>query len=158
MIGGSTGNLALGSSSQQSRSERDLTKVTKVRVRTKDLESPSNKLRTKMKTTTMIVSGDSAGQGQGPVDVVRAPLNWQLAESTALALQQASDNLVQLYKRISLDYELEEGTRREFLQHLATTAGVAQQTLRPVNPHTPASSSSATVTVTGSSVSSQHRR
>jgi hypothetical protein len=27
-------------------------------------------------------------------DVVRAPLNWHLAEATALELQRASDNLV----------------------------------------------------------------
>lgn len=67
-------------------------------------------------------------------DVVRAPLNWQLAESTANSLQHAADNLVQLYKRISLDYDLEESTRTEFLQRLSSTAGVAQQTLRPVNP------------------------
>ena len=57
-----------------------------------------------------------------------------MAESTAFALQQASDNLVQLYKRISLDYDLEESTRTEFLQRLASTAGTAQQTLRPVVP------------------------
>jgi hypothetical protein len=65
---------------------------------------------------------------------VRAPLNWHLAESTALELQKASDNLVQLYKRISLDYDLEEGPRKELLHKLASTAGVAQQTLRPVVP------------------------
>ena len=67
-------------------------------------------------------------------DVVRAPLNWHLAESTAIELQKASDNLVQLYKRISLDYDLEEGPRKELLHKLASTAGVAQQTLRPVVP------------------------
>ena len=67
-------------------------------------------------------------------DVVRAPLNWHLAESTAIELQKASDNLVQLYKRISLDYDLEEGPRKELLHKLASTAGVAQQTLRPVMP------------------------
>jgi hypothetical protein len=76
------------------------------------------------------------------VDVVRAPLNWQLTESTALALQQAADNLVQLYKRISLDYDLEESTRAEFLQRLAAAAGSAQNTLRPVNPGTAANGNS----------------
>jgi hypothetical protein len=42
--------------------------------------------------------------------------------------------LFQLYKRISLDYDLEEGPRKELLQKLAATAGIAQQTLRPVAP------------------------
>ncbi len=85
------------------------------------------------------------GQGLGPItrpkciepffqDVVRAPLNWHLAEATAIELQKASDNLVQLYKRISLDYDLEEGPRKELLHKLASTAGIAQQTLRPVVP------------------------
>ena len=143
---GSTTNLTLSGHGSQpqshSRSERDLTKVTKVRVRTGSKEeSNSNKQRAKMKTTTMIVndggsSSVTSGEFAGPttVDVVRAPLNWQLAESTAQALQVASDNLVQLYKRISLDYELEESQRIEFLQRLASSAGVSQQTLRPVNP------------------------
>ena len=87
-----------------------------------------------------------------------------MAESTAFALQQASDNLVQLYKRISLDYDLEESTRTEFLQRLASTAGTAQQTLKPVVPagmalpeHMMQNSSS---NASGSSVSgsSMHRR
>jgi hypothetical protein len=127
---------------QQSRSERDLTKVTKVRVRTTTKDDSNNttyiKQRTKMKTTTMIVNdplpNNSSNSDGGATDVVRAPLNWQLAESTAAALQLASDNLVQLYKRISLDYDLEEETRTEFLRTLSTTAGIAQQTLRPVHP------------------------
>ena len=120
-----------------SRSDRDLTKVTKVRVRTtnKEAESANNKQKTKMKTTTMIIndsSSDNRNHSQGPIDVVRSPLNWQLAESTANALQMASDDLVQLYKRISLDHDLEERTRSEFLDKLSSSAGMARQTLQLV--------------------------
>ena len=39
---------------------------------------------------------------------IRAPLNLQLADLTAVALARASSDLVQLYKRISLDHDLEE--------------------------------------------------
>lgn len=167
-LGGSTGNLA----NQQSRSERDLTKVTKVRVRTTTKDDNNTtyiKQRTKMKTTTMIVNDPAADaklvhqQKQQQVlpiasmDVVRAPLNWQLAESTAQALQQASDNLVQLYKRISLDYDLEEATRTEFLRRLQNTAGLAQQTLKPVNPGGSPFNTSASNTM-ASNVSPQHKR
>ena len=45
------------------QSERDLTKVTKVRVKTDQLSTPNTKdqpkPRTKMKTTTMIITGGS---------------------------------------------------------------------------------------------------
>ena len=130
-----------------SQSERDLTKVTKVRVRTTaNLGSPHGpspltkdqfKPRTKMKTTTMIVTSpeDQIGPKMGQ-NVVKAPLNWQLVDTTIGQLQKASDDLVQLYKRISLDYEMEDGERAKMLQKLAMTAGaVSQQTLKPVNPH-----------------------
>eukprot|EP00095_Tigriopus_kingsejongensis_P003257 maker-scaffold69_size418775-snap-gene-2.28 protein:Tk03257 transcript:maker-scaffold69_size418775-snap-gene-2.28-mRNA-1 annotation:"mitogen-activated protein kinase-binding protein 1-like isoform x2" len=152
-LGGSTHNLTSPNSqahpSNHSRSERDLSKVTKVRVRSspKNEVSPlsqgSNRPRGKMKTTTMIVndpSGPVSHYSQPPmdynpsIDVVRAPLNWQLAEATARSLQLASDNLVQLYKRISLDYDLEEAQRTEFLYQLASSAGSAQHTLRAVLP------------------------
>ena len=129
------------------QSERDLTRVTKVRVRTNANLAPSTathaaapgvnpgvhpgvnppgvsgsssavltketnnpniqqqfKPRTKMKTTTMIVTSEEN-------DVVRAPLNWQLVEQTISQLQKSSDDLVQLYKRISLDYDMEDGDR-----------------------------------------------
>ena len=142
------------------QSERDLTRVTKVRVRTNANLAPSTathaaapgvnpggsggssavltketnpniqqqfKPRTKMKTTTMIVTSEEN-------DVVRAPLNWQLVEQTISQLQKSSDDLVQLYKRISLDYDMEDGDRAKMLQKLAFMAGVSQQTLKPVNP------------------------
>lgn len=128
-------------------SERDLSKVTKVRVRTSNnnleaspqqpqqpqqqpqaLTKESFKPRTKMKTTTMIVTSDMEH------DVVRAPLNWQLVEHTISQLGKASDDLVQLYKRISLDYDMEDGERAKMLQKLAFMAGVSQHTLKPVNP------------------------
>ena len=53
-----------GPSGHHSRSERDLTKVTKVRVRTKDTAEamPTSKQRTKMKTTTMIVNDPVQGK------------------------------------------------------------------------------------------------
>ncbi len=121
------------------QSERDLTKVTKVRVKTtvaSPNQSPNTKEpslnnqpkpRTKMKTTTMIIGG-SADEPVGPLqDVVRAPLNWQLVDSTVVQLQKASDDLVQLYKRISLDYEMEDSERAQMLQKLAFTAGISQQ-------------------------------
>ena len=142
----------LAQSGNHSRSERDLTKVTKVRVRpvnntpgaasaaaAQQQQSSEPKSRGKMKTTTMIINSSSAddnNSGNWPVDVVRAPLNAQLVESTSVALQQAADNLVQLYKRISLDHDLEEETRTRFLERLAGSAGTAAvQTLRPVLPN-----------------------
>ena len=88
------------------------------------------KPRTKMKTTTMIVTSPEENQK----DVVRAPLNWQLVEQTISQLQKSSDDLVQLYKRISLDYDMEDGDRAKMLQKLAYMAGQSQQTLKPVNP------------------------
>ena len=66
--------------------------------------------------------------------MVHEPLDWKLVEQTNMALQQASDNLVQLYKRISLDHSLQENMRIQFLQKLVITADIAQQTLRPINP------------------------
>ena len=175
------------------RSERDLTKVTKVRVRpntlTKDEIGSTNSMnsttsnsvlkpRPKMKTTTMIINDASLPANhsqdvlhhrsmyhhptqignfwfQMPIrsryqilaqflqilkmfilisDVVHEPLDWKLVEQTNMALQQASDNLVQLYKRISLDHSLQENMRIQFLQKLVITADIAQQTLRPINP------------------------
>ena len=46
---------------------------------------------------------------------------------------QASDDLVQLYKRISLDYDMEDRERAQMLQKLGYMAGKSQQTLKPVN-------------------------
>ena len=93
-----------------------------------------------MKTTTMIISQDQDHAAnidtitKTNIDVVRAPLNWQLVDQTVAELQKASDDLVQLYKRISLDYEMEDKERAKMLQKLAFMAGVSQQTLKPVNP------------------------
>lgn len=112
--------------------------------------TPSNvvlKQRPKMKTTTMIINdavlpaNHAAVEKQhrptsfpAQLDVVHEPLDWRLVEQTNMALQQASDNLVQLYKRISLDHSLQENMRIQFLQKLVITADIAQQTLRPINP------------------------
>ena len=75
-----------------------------------------------------MIIGGSAEEPVGPLqDVVRAPLNWQLVDSTVVQLQKASDDLVQLYKRISLDYEMEDSERAQMLQKLAFTAGISQQ-------------------------------
>ena len=70
-------------------------------------------------------------------DVLHAPLDWRLVEQTRSSLQEASDNLIQLYKRISLDHSLDEGLRHRFLQDLVTSADVGQATLRPLThqPH-----------------------
>ena len=65
-------------------------------------------------------------------DVLHAPLDWRLVEQTRSSLQEASDNLIQLYKRISLDHSLDEGLRHRFLQDLVTSADVGQATLRPL--------------------------
>ena len=158
------------------QSERDLTKVTKVRVRSntnaKDqmmmmnnggpptiTMTPSGSMtsvsggmtpqgahfkpRAKMKTTTMIITKDDSMGVSSPrgvdapnsnIDVVRNPLNWQLVDQTVHQLQKASDDLVQLYKRISLDYDMEDKERAKMLQKLAFSAGVSQATLKPVNP------------------------
>ena len=103
-FGGSTSNLtsmaSMTSSAHlnlqqphKSRSERDLTKVTKVRLRLSRDETaaageakPSSSSKPKMKTTTMIGGADDVALSQTAaaatagerVDVVRAPLNRHL--------------------------------------------------------------------------------
>ena len=88
------------------QSERDLTKVTKVRVRTnakdQSISTSSStgaifKPRTKMKTTTMIINQEVVDLTKetkisttNNVDVVRAPLNWQLVDQTASQLQKVN--------------------------------------------------------------------
>ena len=83
-------------------------------------------------------------------------------ETTALAARDAADNLVQLYKRISLDHELDEAVRSDFLRRLTGAAGAAQHTLRPVNPTATAGNSNSnattTVAVGGHNVSPTHGR
>ena len=61
---------------------------------------------------------------------------------------EAADNLVQLYKRISLDHELDESVRSDFLRRLTGAAGAAQHTLRTVNPAAAANGSSGKTTTT----------
>lgn len=139
-------------SANVARSERDLTKVTKVRVRSGDMMAlaPGGAVgqgrvqwtplsRPKMKTTTMIVSdpassssASSSSSGRRP-DVVHEPLGWQLVQQTGRALQGSCDDLVKLYKRISLDHTLDEEVRVEFLRNLVASAEMAQQTLRPLS-------------------------
>ena len=92
------------------QSERDLTKVTKVRVRTNNAKDQQQQLmstssstgaifkpRTKMKTTTMIINQEVVDLTKetkisttNNVDVVRAPLNWQLVDQTASQLQKVN--------------------------------------------------------------------
>ena len=82
--------------------------------------------------------------------MVRAPLSWQLVDQTVANLQKSSDDLVQLYKRISLDYEMEDKERAKMLQKLAFMAGVSQQTLKPVNPTELRSVSGSGLNISGS--------
>ena len=86
-------------------------------------------------------------------------------ETTALAARDAADNLVQLYKRISLDHELDEAVRSDFLRRLTGAAGAAQHTLRPVGqaagPNGQAggnATTTTTVAVGGHNVSPTHGR
>ena len=83
-------------------------------------------------------------------------------ETTSAAARDAADNLVQLYKRISLDHELDEAVRSDFLRRLTGAAGAAQQTLRPVNPtgqNGPGNTTTTTtVAVGGHNVSPTHGR
>ena len=131
------------------RSDRDLTKVTKVRVRSSTTKDSESKPRPKMKTTTMIVSNEPPPGVNRPasIDVVHEPLDWRLVEQTRATIQEASDNLVQLYKRISLDHALDEGMRHRFLQDLVTSAEVSQATLRPLTTHVSQSSMASLIVV-----------
>ena len=87
------------------------------------------------------------------VDLIAPPK----VETTAVAACDAADNLVQLYKRISLDHELDEAMRSDFLRRLTGAAGAAQQTLRPVGQ---AGNATTTVAVGGGglNVSPTHSR
>ena len=104
----------------RARSERDLSKVTTVKVgQAQGKEAMLYKQRTKMKTTTiisnngtMIVNQPVARGGGGRGEVTTAPLSRELAERTAETLQAAADDLVKLYKRISLDDDLDDHLRR----------------------------------------------
>merc|ERR1719312_1130721 len=98
--------------------------------------------RTKMKTTT-IISNDGAMvvnqpeptyavRGTEAVDVTRAPLSRQLAERCGAKMQEAADDLVKLYKRISLDDDLDDTLRGELLSQLTAGASLTAGTLRLV--------------------------
>ncbi|XP_040574255.1 uncharacterized protein Wdr62 isoform X3 [Lepeophtheirus salmonis] len=153
----------------RARSERDLSKVTKVKVRTNSKEDSSSlgvggptpssyykQQKNKMKTTTLIVNNNDEDNGLNinhnnnnelrliPSTRVRedmlhynqqsSPLSRGLVDKTAAALVHAADNLVQLYKRIAIDYDLNDNMKSELLAKLANSAVTAQQTLNPVHP------------------------
>ena len=120
--------------------------------------APGPRMRTKMRTTTiistdgeMVVSQPSAPQysvkGTEAVDVTRAPLSRQLAQVSGgfflevylpdpqrcgAKLQDAADDLVKLYKRVSLDDDLDDALRSELLSQLSAGAGGTAATLRLV--------------------------
>jgi hypothetical protein len=138
----------------RARSERDLSKVTKVKVQAPSKDVLVCKQRTKMKTTTIISNNgaiivnqplinaaephvENVNGNNGVVrmtgEVTRAPLSRELAERTAGTLQEAADNLVKLYKRISLDDDLDDQLRSELMAQLSCGAGAAAGTLRLVS-------------------------
>jgi len=133
----------------RAKSERDLSRVARVNLgsggsRENVSGTPvQQKQRTKMKTTT-IISGDGAVvvnnpdhpqfavRGTEAVDVTRAPLSRQLAERCGAKMQEAADDLVKLYKRISLDDDLDDTLRGELLSQLSAGASLTAGTLRLV--------------------------
>lgn len=125
----------------RARSERDLSKVTTVKVgQAQGKEAMLYKQRTKMKTTTiisnngtMIVNQPVARGGGGRGEVTTAPLSRELAERTAETLQAAADDLVKLYKRISLDDDLDDHLRSELMSQLSSGAMATSGTLRLVS-------------------------
>jgi len=165
----------------RAKSERDLSRVARVNLGSgggsrDNVSTPvQQKQRTKMKTTT-IISGDGAVvvnnpdhpqfavRGTEAVDVTRAPLSRQLAERCGAKMQEAADDLVKLYKRISLDDDLDDTLRGELLSQLSAGASLTAGTLRLVtgdNGETPTRGSktpapAGPVTNTQSPVSHQH--
>jgi len=133
----------------RAKSERDLSRVARVNLGSgggsrDNVSTPvQQKQRTKMKTTT-IISGDGAVvvnnpdhpqfavRGTEAVDVTRAPLSRQLAERCGAKMQEAADDLVKLYKRISLDDDLDDTLRGELLSQLSAGASLTAGTLRLV--------------------------
>jgi len=137
----------------RAKSERDLSRVAKVKVGSGALvstESTSSqsinnipsKLRTKMKTTTLISNDGGAmvvspqpliyQKGSEAVDVTRARLTMQLAQRTNFKMQESADDLVKLYKRVSLDDDLDDQLRAELLSQLAHGASQTLNTLKLV--------------------------
>jgi len=136
----------------RAKSERDLSRVARVNVSSsaRDISSSGGsgnsnsgqRQRTKMKTTT-IISNDGAMvvnppepqfavRGTEAVDVTRAPLSRQLAERCGAKMQEAADDLVKLYKRVSLDDDLDDTLRGELLSQLSSGASSTAATLRLV--------------------------
>jgi len=137
----------------RAKSERDLSRVARVNVSSsaRDISSggsgsgssnPGPRQRTKMKTTT-IISNDGAMvvnqpepqyavRGTEAVDVTRAPLSRQLAQRCGAKMQEAADDLVKLYKRVSLDDDLDDTLRGELLSQLSAGASNTAATLRLV--------------------------
>merc|ERR1719232_2198681 len=137
----------------RAKSERDLSRVARVNVSSsaRDISSggsgsgssnPGPRQRTKMKTTT-IISNDGAMvvnqpepqyavRGTEAVDVTRAPLSRQLAQRCGAKMQEAAEDLVKLYKRVSLDDDLDDTLRGELLSQLTAGASLTAGTLRLV--------------------------
>ena len=97
-----------------------------------------------MRTTT-IISASADGEvvvspaspqysvkGTEAVDVTRAPLSRQLAQRCGAKMQDAADDLVKLYKRVSLDDDLDDALRSELLSQLSAGASNTAATLRLV--------------------------
>merc|ERR1719427_1503862 len=72
-------------------------------------------------------------KGTEAVDVTRAPLSRQLAQRCGAKLQEAADDLVKLYKRVSLDDDLDDALRSQLLSQLSAGATGTAATLRLVS-------------------------
>ncbi|XP_023335709.1 mitogen-activated protein kinase-binding protein 1 isoform X3 [Eurytemora carolleeae] len=134
----------------RAKSERDLSRVAKVKVSSREEgggtsgASTPTKQRTKMKTTTIISNNGAmvvnappelpflSARGSEAVDVTRAKLTRQLAERTNLKMQESADDLVKLYKRVSLDDDLDDQVRSELLSQLSAGASSTLRTLKLV--------------------------
>eukprot|EP00092_Neocalanus_flemingeri_P017101 GFUD01018496.1.p1 GENE.GFUD01018496.1~~GFUD01018496.1.p1 ORF type:complete len:1358 (+),score=414.33 GFUD01018496.1:48-4121(+) len=68
----------------------------------------------------------------GACDVSKAPLSDELIKSCAANVQAVSDQLVLVYKRVSLDDDLDDSLRTELLSELSAGASQAAATLRLV--------------------------
>merc|ERR1719319_1815651 len=77
--------------------------------------------------------GVAVGSSRMSEEVTRAPLSKELAQRTAQAMQEAADNLVKLYKRVSLDDDLNDHLRSELMAQLSCGAGATAGTLSLVS-------------------------
>jgi hypothetical protein len=141
-----------GSLANRAKSERDLSRVAKVKVAGQvrsevgpmQPQQMGQRMRTKMKTTTIISTDGAMVVSQPPgapqysvkgteaVDVTRAPLSRQLAQRCGAKMQEAADDLVSLYKRVSLDDDLDDALRSELLSQLSAGASSTAATLKLV--------------------------